>query len=157
MSEPYEEILSGEVWLRFPPTPRHEVICRRLHAQVDAALAGHDTLCRLEPRSIVEVRTGTLIRPDLALVHQGTRRLWLAAEVVHSGDHRPDTVTKKALYEEIRLPRLWMVDPRYGNVEIYQTGEFGLALRAILADQEELTEAAMPRLRMRVADLFARG
>lgn len=155
MSEPYEEILSGEVWLRLPPGPRHELICARLHAEVASRLAGNGTLRQLAPRSVIEVLTGTMLRPDLALVNSATGRLWLAAEVVNSSDHRPDTVTKKALYEDIRLPRLWMIDPRYDNVEVYATGDFGLALKGILAGAEHLTERMLPGLGISMTRLFA--
>ena len=27
---------------------------------------------------------------------------------------------KKQIYEDLNLPRLWMIDPRYNNVEVYQ-------------------------------------
>ena len=62
-----------------------------------------------------------------------TGKLWLAAEIVNSEDHRADTFIKKQIYEEIRLPRLWMIDPRYDNVEVYHSGEYGLVLKSILA------------------------
>ncbi len=108
----------------------------------------------LPARTVVEVRTGTLIRPDLSIVDIHTGKLWLAVEVVNSEDHRPDTVVKKALYEEIELPRLWMVDPRYDNVEVYQAAEFGLTLKTILAGQELLTDESLPLFRIKIADLF---
>ena len=40
--------------------------------------------------------------PDLALVAAATGKLWLAAEIVSSDDHRPDTVIKKQIYEEMQ-------------------------------------------------------
>jgi len=155
MSEPYEEILSGEVWLRLPPGHRHELICRRLHRLVADAMAGCPALHLLEPRSVVEVRTGTLVRPDLSLVQAGTGRLWLAAEVISASDHRPDTVIKKTVYDEVGLPRLWVVDPRCDNVEIYSSGNFGLVLTSILAGAETLTEARLPSLSVSMTSLFA--
>ena len=155
MSEPYEEILSGEVWLRLPPNRRHETICLRLHALVAPCAAANRSIRLLPPRTLIEVRTGTMLRPDLALMNSATGRLWLAAEIVSSNDHRADTVIKKALYEEVALPRLWMVDPRYDNVETYETGQFGLTLKGILAGQEILTETALPGFRVAMTDLFA--
>lgn len=152
MSWPYEEILSGEVWIRFPPGKRHETICARLHREMEKCLTSSVRL--LPAREVVQVRTGTLIRPDLSLIDVESGRLWLAVEVVNSEDHRPDTVVKKSLYEEIGLPRLWIVDPRYDNVEVYESGEFGLALKAILACDELLTENGLPLFRMRIAELF---
>ena len=82
-------------------------------------------------------------------------KLWLAAEVVSSEDHRPDTVIKKQIYEEIRLPRLWMIDPRYDNVEVYHASQYGLILKHILSKRETLTETLLPEFQISVEELFA--
>jgi Uma2 family endonuclease len=81
-------------------------------------------------------------------------RLWLAAEVVSSEDHAPDTVVKKQIYEEIRLPRLWMIDPRYDNVEVYHGSQYGMVLKGILAGGEILSEKLLPEFEITVAELF---
>jgi Uma2 family endonuclease len=154
MSEGYEEILAGESYLRPPPDARHERVCARLHSALALALNGSLTTRLLPPRTIVELCPGTLIRPDLALVTCANRRLWLAGEVVGANDHGVDTVTKKELYEQTAIPRLWMVDPRYDNVEVYQGSPYGLSLRHILAGREALSEALLPGLRLTIAELF---
>lgn len=156
MKEHYEEILSGETWWRSAPGPTHEQICGRLHAHVTQGLSGVLAARVLPPRSLVQLTAGTLVRPDLALVTTATGRLWLAAEIISPDDHRADTVTKKAIYEEVNLPRLWMIDPRYDNVEVYHGGEYGLALKCILAGRELLTERLLPTLQVSIADLFTR-
>ena len=107
MSEPYEEILEGQNYLRPPPSPRHEEICRRLHARVTASLAGNAVARLLPPRSIVELSLTEKIRPDLALVASATNKLWLAVEIVGTEDHRIDTVTKKAIYERRSMSRAY--------------------------------------------------
>lgn len=67
-------------------------------------------------------------------------KLVMAAEIVSRDDHHhADTVVKKNIYKQIRVPRLWMVDPRYNNVEIYHSTKFGLALKGILAGSEILS------------------
>ena len=154
MSEPYEELLEGEVRLRPPPGQWHEEICRRLHERVSACMTGVTASRLLPPRSGVPLIRGTEVRPDLALVTVATNKLWLAVEVVSSEDHNPDTVIKKAIYEQVNLPRLWMVDPRYNNVEIYHGGQYGLALKEILAHRDTLTEPLLPTFRYTIADLF---
>ena len=53
---------------------------------------------------------------------------------------------KKTIYEELRLPRVWMVDPRYDNVEVYHGTQYGLTLKRVLAVRELLTEALLPGL-----------
>lgn len=155
MSLDYEEIIEGVSVLRRVSAGRHEEVCGALHAGFAAALAGIAVARLLEPRSIVQLTPGTLIRPDLALVTAATGKLWLAAEVVSSTDHRWDTVTKKELYENFAVPRLWMVDPRYDNVEVYHGGPHGLALQHIYAGREVLAEKLLPALQVTVAELFA--
>jgi Uma2 family endonuclease len=78
-------------------------------------------------------------------------------EIVHTGDHHADTVIKKEVYESARVPRLWMIDPRYDNVEIYHSTEFGLVLKGILAGSEVLSEKLVPEFQFVIAELFAAG
>lgn len=155
MSLDYEEIIEGVSVLRRASAGRHEEVCEALHAAFATALASVAVARLLEPRSIVQLSPGSLLRPDLALVTAATGKLWLAAEVVSSTDHRWDTVTKKELYENFAVPRLWMVDPRYDNVEVYHGSPHGLALQHIYAGHEVLAEKLLPALQVTVAELFA--
>ncbi len=155
MSAPYEEIFQGEKLLRAPPGPRHEKICARLHARLADGLEANAVTRVLSPRSLVQLSPYTLIRPDLALVTAATGKLWMAVEIIDSADHHPDTVLKKTIYEDFKVTRLWMVDPRYDNVELYHGTPYGLALRGILAGSERLQEALLPGFDLTVAELFA--
>lgn len=155
MSQPYEETFNGEVVRRRAPGARHELICSRLHAVVKASVANFAGTRLLEPRAEMRVASDTTLCPDLALVTAVTGKLWLAAEIVSSNDHAADTVVKKQLYEDIKVPRLWMIDPRYDNVEVYHSGEYGLKLQGILAGQEILSEKLLPKFQIVIADLFA--
>jgi len=155
MSRPYEEILSGETLPRSAPGTRHEMICDRLHRLMIASVANLPATQLLAPRTKVNVSRATAICPDLALVTVATGKLWLATEIISTDDHQADTVIKKQLYEDIRVPRLWMVDPRYDNVEIYHCTEWGLALKGVLAGSEVLGEALIPEFQIVIAELFA--
>ena len=155
MSKPYEEVLAGFRCTRPAPVPRHEEIGRRLHATVQAAAADLPAMRLLPPRSSVTVSPGNILCPDLAIVTAATNKLWLAAEIINREDHRVDTVTKKDIYEQAKVPRLWMVDPRYDNVEIYHATEYGLVLQGILAGQEALTEKLLPEFAVTMVELFA--
>lgn len=154
MTEPYEEILEGEMRLRTPPGPRHEEICRRLHARVAEGMKGTSVAQLLSPRSKIKISRDNELCPDLALVTAATGKLWLAAEVISSEDHSPDTVIKKTIYEQMKLPRLWMVDPRYDNVEVYHGSEHGLTLKEILALKDVLSEPLLPSFQYVIAELF---
>jgi len=155
MSGPYEEILDGGSLPRSAPGLRHEAICGRLHVLMTASVANLAAIRLLASREKVRISRTTMLCPDLALVTAATGKLWLAVEIVSADDHRSDTVIKKQVYEDIRVPRLWMVDPRYDNVEVYHSTEWGLALKGILAGSEVLAEALIPEFQIIVAELFA--
>ena len=59
------------------------------------------------------------------------------------------------MYEELKLPRLWMIDPRYDNIEVYHGTPYGISLKKILAGREVLAEALLPGFQMGVHELFA--
>jgi hypothetical protein len=155
MSRPYEEILGGETHPRSAPDARHEAICERLHAVMLAGVSNVAAMQLLAPRTKIQVARTTSLRPDLALITAASGKLFLAVEIVCREDHRSDTVVKKEVYEQIRVPRLWMVDPRYDNVEIYHSTEFGLQLKSILAGSEILSEKLIPEFQIVISELFA--
>ena len=155
MSQPYEEILGGATLPRSAPDDRHEAICDRLHAVMNAGVSNVASMQLLVPRTKISVTRDTALRPDLALITAASGKLFLAVEIVGREDHRADTVIKKEIYEQIRVPRLWMVDPRYDNVEIYHSTEFGLQLKGILAGNEILSEKLIPEFQIVIKELFA--
>jgi len=154
MSEPYQEILGGKTIVRSGPGVRHELICSRVHQAIRASVANLAGTRLLDPRARVQLALGTVVCPDLALVTVATGKLWLAVEVVSSDDHRTDTVVKKEIYEQWKLPRLWMIDPRYDNLEVYHSSEYGLRLHSILAGSEVLVEKLLPEFQLTVSELF---
>jgi Uma2 family endonuclease len=156
MSSVYWETLEGQRLLRSAPGERHEAICQRLHRCVEASVSNLNSTLLLPPRAEVRLSGFTTICPDLALLAVATGKVWLAAEVVSSDDHRPDTFLKKQIYEELKLPRLWMVDPRYNNVEVYHATKFGLSLKCILGGKELLTEKLLPEFEICIEDLFSK-
>ncbi len=157
MSDPYEEIINGETVLRLPPRQRHEDILARLHRRVAAATARLTTTRLLPARTRIDIDAAQScrLRPDLALITAASDKLWLVAEVVSADDHHADTVDKKSVYEELRIPRLWMIDPRYDNVEVYHGTTHGIALKKILSGRDTLTEALLPGFSVGVHELFA--
>jgi len=155
MTDPYEEIVNGERLLRMPPRARHEEILTRMHKRIATAIIGLTTTKLLAPRAKVEFAANNSFRPDLTLVTAATNKIWLIAEVISSDDHHADTVDKKSVYEELKLPRLWMIDPRYDNVEIYHGAPYGLSLKRVLVGRELLTEALLPGFQFALHELFA--
>jgi Uma2 family endonuclease len=151
----YVEMIDSRKLVRSAPGARHERICLRLHEKIGEVLAGHAAARLLGPRSEVFLSARVVVRPDLAIVTVATGKVWLVVEIIDSADHRSDTVLKKGIYEDFKVPRLWMVDPRYDNVETYHGTPHGLALKGILAGRDVLQEALLPKLKMTVAELFA--
>jgi Uma2 family endonuclease len=157
MSLAYEETLNGLPLARPGPGARHELICERLHRCLRASVANLTSTRLLVPRAKVRLSAHNVVCPDLSLVTVATDKLWLAAEIVSSEDHASDTVVKKQIYEDHKLPRLWMIDPRYDNVEVYHATQYGLALKGILAGREILEEKLLPEFQLTIAELFAPG
>ena len=155
MSRPYEEILDSATLPRSAPGDRHEQICRRLHRELAVSVNGLASTQLLAPRTQVQISRTSTLCPDLALVTAASGKLFLAVEIISRDDHHADTVVKKEFYEKIRVPRLWLVDPRYDNVEIYHSFDFGLKLHGILGGREVLTEKLIPQFQLTVAELFA--
>lgn len=160
MSEAYEELLQGETVYRQPPSSEHELLVARLHALVARSLPLNSALRLLPPRSELLLEEHSVLRPDLTVVRtdpgtDNTAVLYLVAEVLLPGDHHVDTVLKKQLWSDAQLPRLWMVDPRYLNVEVYGCGEYGFALLDILAHHHPLTDPHLPGLSCTMDELFA--
>jgi Uma2 family endonuclease len=155
MSRSYEEILEGATHARSAPGERHEKICASLHDKMAAGVNGLTGTQLLAPRTAIKVSPLCLICPDLALVTAANGRLFLAVEIISRDDHQTDTVTKKEIYEKICVPRLWIVDPRYDNVEVYHSTQWGLALKSILAGREIVQDPLLPEFQVTVTDLFA--
>jgi Uma2 family endonuclease len=156
MSDPYDEIFDGETFIRLPPGERHERICDWLREQLTDCLGAASGMRILPSRTIIKLNAGTFVRPDISVIEIATGRIWLAVEVISSDDHHTDTVTKKSAYEDVRINRLWMVDPRYDNVEVYHGSQYGLVLKRILAGRETLSEEQFPGFEVPMDQLFSR-
>jgi Uma2 family endonuclease len=155
MSRPYEELLNGQKVFRDAPGLRHELICDRLHRLLLASVTDVSGIHLPSPRTGIRLSPEVHVCPDLALINTATGGIFLAVEVVSRDDHRPDTVTKKDIYDSFRVPRLWMVDPRYDNVEVYHQSDYGLRLHTILAGREVLSETLIPEFAVAITELFA--
>ena len=161
MNEAYEELIEGQRVQRRTPTPEHETLVARLHNLVAKSLPLNSTLRLLAPRAEIELDGHSVLRPDLAIVQMSPRvadsrraPLYLVAEVLQPGDHHVDTVAKKQIWSNGPLPRLWIVDPRYFNVEVYGCGEHGFTLLEILANHHSLTDPHLPGFRSTMPELF---
>jgi len=147
-------MIDGEWVLRLPPRASHESICATLHAWVRRSILPATPMQLLESRSEIALAAGQVFRPDLAVLPYGGGKPFLVAEVINQEDHHPDTVLKKDVYEALRIPRLWMVDPRYENVEVYHASQHGLVLKQTLMIRETLEEPLVPGFSLALKLLF---
>lgn len=155
MNAGYEEILEGEAVQRIAPGARHELVRTRLHDLFASAVKNVPDLQLKEPFTLLELSPGDWVHPDLTIFDASNGRPHLVVEVIDARDHTPDTVIKKRLYEKAQIPRVWMIDPRYNNAEIYHATPHGLALRGIFAGSETLTDNRLPAFHLSVDALFA--
>ncbi len=108
----------------------------------------------LAPRTKIQVSHSTTLCPDLALIATATASYGWPWRLSTRAIIMPTRVIKKEVYEHVRVPRLWMVDPRYDNVEIYHSTEFGLVLKGILAGSEILSEKLVPEFQFVIANFL---
>ena len=155
MTTHYEEILEGESVIRQPPGVRHERVLNRLRELLQVVVNDVPSIELLKSRSVMQISPGSMLRPDMCVVSDSGRKLELAIEVIDSYDHRIDTVQKKDLYDSYKVPRLWIIDPRYDNIEVYHRSEFGMRLNEILAGQDSLEDEWLPGFRVVAKELFA--
>ena len=156
MADPYEEILDGRPLIRGPINGPHELLCERLHHWVAKNLPHNSALHLLPRRALVKLRPDTEIRPDLSLMRRNDPRLYWAVEVLQPSDRHPDTVIKKNILAACLVPRLWIVDGRYQNIELYVTTGGHFRLEAILTGNDVLSDSALSSGRLSLAELFAR-
>ncbi len=154
MIDKYEEIIDGERYIRLAPGDIHEAICTGLYKHIIDCMPSSSPVKILPIRSPITFSNNSVIRPDIALITLIGAKVWLAIEIIDSSDHKTDTVIKKNFYEEIKLPRLWVVDPRFENVEIYCQTPYGMTLNHIYAGKELLTDISLPGFALQTYKIF---
>ena len=122
------ELVWGELLVSAAPRPAHQ----RLVLRLGAALSTYcetvgDVEAMLSPADI-SWSDDTLVQPDLFVVPRTeaassdwrrVRTLLLVIEVLSPGTARHDRFTKRRLYQEWRVPTLWLVDADAGCVEVW--------------------------------------
>ncbi|MFB8278315.1 Uma2 family endonuclease [Nocardia colli] len=120
------ELQEGVLTISPSPTPRHNLVLPRLHAQVDAqlppelvAVVDIDLDLQLVPAD----GPATVRQPDLLIVdnaeyerveaERGILRAsaaHLVVEIVSPGSRRTDYVMKRSEYEDAGIPHYWIID-----------------------------------------------
>jgi Uma2 family endonuclease len=150
------ELIDGEVTEKVSPTWGHSRIALLLGAALDAfGVAG------VEPRAIIPSspdRAASAPIPDIAFYRVGRPPAasdWMrdppdvAVEIISPGQSRQAVRAKVDLYLAFGVRSVWVVDPDWRQVDIYELGE-----RRTVSGSEAITSAAVPGFSYAVDQLF---
>ena len=156
------ETVHGELLVTPAPTVWHQEIVTRLLFLLRDYLSRHPIGYQvLASPADISWTDDTLVQPDLfvadleelrSLEWQNVKTLSLVIEVLSPSTVRYDCFTKRRLYQEVRVPAYWIVDPRQHVVEVWTPGD------ALPAVQREVVVWSPPGarapLRVSLVDLF---
>jgi len=124
------ELVHGE--LLVSPSPRwvHQTVVGNLYTVLRAYVRRHDFgQVLLSPADIsFGGRDDVLVQPDVFAVGseyrgeqewEAIRTLSLVAEVLSPSTARSDRFTKRRLYQEMRVPAYWIIDPENRHAEVW--------------------------------------
>ena len=122
------EVVWGELLVTPAPRPWHQVVLARLQLKLGNYLDGHPTAYLLASPADISWGPDILVQPDLFVVPLTELRtlewdrikgLMLAIEVLSPSTARDDRFTKRRLYQQVGIPRYWIVDPEERAVEVW--------------------------------------
>ena len=156
------ELVKGELLTMSPPGEEHGVVTINLsvllHNYVKANSLG---VLYAETGFKLESDPDTVLAPDIAFIARdraGTRSPFyrsgppdLAVEVRSANDRTAKVERKAALWLELGVKSVWLVNPKRRTVEvIHATGD-----RWLFHETEELFDDTVPGLRIAVSEIFA--
>lgn len=152
--------------LREPPTPTfaHQIVVgaiyERLNRHVRKYRLGRVVLSPMDV--ILDVERHLVVQPDVLYVSAEREticrdRIWgapdLAVEVLSQGNQRHDRIVKAKWYRQYGVREYWMVDLIGRHVEVRDLTSHDASPRTF--DGRALVRSrVLPRLRLRVADVF---
>lgn len=122
------EVVHGELLVTPAPRMWHEVIVDRLIVSLELYLRRHRVGQVLGSRADLSWGEDILVQPDVFVIPLDEARtldwakiktLLLAVEVLSPSSVRVDRFTKRRLYQEVRVPLYWIVDPDAQAVEVW--------------------------------------
>jgi len=156
------ETVHGELLVTPAPRMWHQIVVERLRDVLRAYLQGRPEWQVFATASDISWGTpDVLVQPDLFVVPTAEvrtldwsrlRGLELAVEVLSPSTARADRFTKRRLYQEMRVPAYWLVEPDEHFVEVW-TPEVALP-RVERERVEWLPTGAVAPLVLSVAELF---
>lgn len=130
------EIIDGSVFKNPAPSPNHQTVSSRIHfqlySQIELTGKGRVFYAPVD----VELGKHDIAQPDLVVLIGDKVKLVtrsriqgvpdLVVEVLSPSRPEYDLVTKKAMYERVRVPEYWIVDPEASTLLqlVLQRGKF---------------------------------
>lgn len=161
------ELIDGEVVVNSPSYRHQDVVlqlARRLCDWIDAASGrgkcGIDVATRLDGRNAYRPDLwwyGEERRPSRDTVHFMALPD-IAVEVLSPSTRRYDLGAKRATYERLGLPELWIIDPMSISATLWQRSDATSPIfdgTAKIEREDSLTSPQLPGFAVHLADLFA--
>ena len=121
------ETVHGEILVTPAPRLLHQLVLSRLFDGVTTYLARHPVGLAF-PGGNISWSEDTLVIPDLLVADldecrtmewDQVKTLLLAVEILSPSSIRQDRFTKRRLYQEVGVPRYWLVDADTKAVEVW--------------------------------------
>jgi Uma2 family endonuclease len=171
-----EEYLSGEETnrpmeldfgvVRAPAAPswNHQIVVGRAFVRLDEHVSQHclGRVVQSPVDVVLDRQLALVVQPDLVFVaadrlHICTDRVWgppdLVVEVLSTGTARHDSTVKLSWFHHYGVRECWLVDPVGRELTVVGLAEAERSSR-VCTDDEFVESTVLPRLRLRVADLF---
>jgi Uma2 family endonuclease len=159
------ELDEGRVVEVQPPGEFHGVLCALItHLLCNYVIQrGKGYVCSNDTGLLIKRKPGTVRGPDIMLfdesrpLHELSRKFAervpkLVVEVLSPNDQPGKINRRVSQFLKRGVPLVWLVDPETRTVTVYRPGRE----HYVVQETEELTgEDVLPKLRYRVADLFA--
>lgn len=123
------ETVHGELLVTPAPALWHQAVVSRLHTRLAKYLEQNPVGLLLQSPADISWSDDTLVQPDLFVADLGEARtldwanvktLLLVIEVLSPSTARYDRFTKRRLYQEVKVPTYWIVDPENEFVEVWK-------------------------------------
>ena len=122
------ESVHGELLVTPAPRAWHQEIVLRLAVTLREYCRGSGIGHVIMSPADISWSPDTLVQPDVFVVDLSEARtldwtrmqhLLLAVEVLSPSSARADRFTKRRLYQEVRMPAYWVVDPDQRHIEVW--------------------------------------
>ena len=122
------ETVHGELLVTPAPRAWHQEIVLRLAVALREYCRGSSIGHVIMSPADISWSPDTLVQPDVFVVDLAEARtldwtrmqhLLLAVEVLSPSSARADRFTKRRLYQEVRMPAYWVVDPDQRHIEVW--------------------------------------